>query len=216
MSRRSEHYEPESQIRFSHLPPDTWEKPPVSFFAHDALSLAEHLLGCLLVNSTKRGRRSGVIVETEAYTEDEPSCHAWSGPTDRNQPMFERGGLAYVYLSYGIHRCFNVCSGSQGKGEAVLVRALEPFEGLGMMREARRRESLSALCSGPGKLCQAMGIELSHSGASLIRSSLQVLAPRERLVDGIGRSVRIGITKAADLPYRFYVEGSPFLSRSRS
>lgn len=216
MSRREEDSECPEETRFSHLPPDTWRKPPASLFTQDALTLAGKLLGCLLVHTTATGRRSGVIVETEAYMESEPSCHAWGGPTERNRPMFARGGLAYVYLSYGIHRCFNVGSGEKGRGEAVLVRALEPFEGLETMRKARGGKSLPQLCSGPGKLCQAMGIDLSHNGVSLTGSSLGILVPRERLVGNIGRSGRIGISKAVDLPYRFYVKGSPFLSRNSS
>ncbi|MBD3369155.1 DNA-3-methyladenine glycosylase [Candidatus Fermentibacteria bacterium] len=216
MSRREEGSECPEEVRFSHLPPDTWQKPPPSLFAEDALTLAGKLLGCLLVHTTATDRRSGVMVETEAYMESEPSCHAWGGPTERNRPMFARGGLAYVYLSYGIHHCFNVGSGGKGRGEAVLVRAMEPCEGLEMMSKARGGKDLSQLCSGPGKLCQAMGIDLSHNGVSLTGSSLGILVPRERLVWSIGRSARIGITKAADLPYRFYVKGSPFLSRSSS
>lgn len=200
---------PGSICDFSSLPLRTWGPPPKGFFGQTAVPLARSLLGCLL----RKGPVSGVIVETEAYTEDDRASHSRGGPTPRNRPMFGPGGLAYVYLIYGMHHCFNVTSGPAGRGEAVLVRALQPLQGLKAMARRRKRESVRELCSGPGKLCGALGIGLEHSGHDLRTSPLRVLAPGRELPVAAEASTRIGVSRDAHLERRFTVRGSAFLSR---
>ncbi len=147
-------------------------------------------------------RTSGRIVETEAYTQDDPASHSFRGRTPRNAVMFGPPGHLYVYLSYGIHRCANVVTGLDGDGQAVLVRALDPIDGIEVMLQRRGRRPLA---DGPGKLCQAMGIELRDDGADLTGSAIAILddgtPPPPRAVTG----PRVGITKAIDRPWRFRI-----------
>ena len=177
-----------------------------AFFAQEITVLARALIGALLLMDGVGGR----IVETEAYDAADPASHAFRGPTPRNAPMFGPGGHAYVYRVYGAHWCLNVVGGEE-RGAAVLIRALEPTHGLDLMRRRRGAEDIRTLCSGPGKLCQALGITGSQSGLSLTRPpfSLEPGAPGLALATG----VRIGLTKAADTPWRFGLKDSPFLSR---
>ena len=198
---------------FASLPTGSWGKPPPGFFGRDAVSLARGLLGCLLTSLVSGEVTSGVIVETEAYTQDDQASHSRCGPTARNHTMFQPGGRAYVYVSYGIHHCFNVTSGPAGRGEAVLIRALEPRAGVELMAQRRGKEGLKELCSGPGKLCQALGITTEHCGGSLREPPLFVLAPHVPFSIRIASTRRIGISRAVDLPRRFTVAGSSFLSR---
>jgi DNA-3-methyladenine glycosylase len=177
--------------------------PDRGFFSAGALELAPLLLGCLLVRSTTEGMIAGSIIETEAYHESERSCHAFGGRTRRNWPMFESGGLAYVYMIYGIHFCFNVCSGVAGTGEAVLVRALRPERGVILMTRNRSRDDTETLCSGPGNLCRALGIDASMNGADLRTSPLRLLVPVEKQAPSFERTRRVGITKARGLDWRF-------------
>ena len=153
----------------------------------------------------------GTIVEVEAYDQEDPASHGFRGPTMRNAVMFGPPGFAYVYRSYGIHWCLNFVCDEPGRAEAVLIRALLPQRGLGQMRERRGVEDERALCSGPGKLCQALGITREHDGAALDAPpfELRERAEAPRIVTG----PRIGITKATELTWRYGVEGSPFLSR---
>jgi DNA-3-methyladenine glycosylase len=171
---------------------------------------AKAFIGCTL------GREDavGVIVETEAYHEDEPACHAHIGETPRSRVLFEAPGRLYVYRSYGIHALANIVVEPEGVGAAVLVRALEPIEGLGTMAMRRGRTRPVDLCSGPGKLTQALGIELIHNDTSVRDGPVRIGPPprgweRPRLVEG----PRIGITKAADLPWRFCAADSIHVSR---
>jgi DNA-3-methyladenine glycosylase len=193
-----------------------WLDPGPGFFEEGAVGLAPRLIGCLLANRVGRTLRSGLVVEVEAYTQDDPASHAWRGRTGRNWPMFEKGGLAYVYFIYGMHTCFNVTAGPAGKGEAVLVRALEPVDGIEAMKDARGVGELRLLACGPGRLCQALGITLEQSGSDLSSGSLRLYVPAHAEEPGIGVSTRIGITRAANRPWRFYLRGSPFLSRRSS
>jgi len=190
-----------------------YAEPPSGFFLSTALELAPRLVGCLLVHSVGGSVRSGVIVEVEAYAHDDPASHAFSGRTARNWPMFERGGLAYVYFIYGMHTCFNVTAAQEGCGEAVLVRALEPVEGLSQMRAARGVEEPRLLASGPGRLCAAMGITLAANGVDLLEGPLRLLIPDRPSGEVVGCSERIGISRAAERPWRFFAAGSEFLSR---
>lgn len=173
-------------------------------FARTALTVAPDLIGAtLLVDGV-----GGIIVETEAYHRDEPASHSFPGPTKRNDVMFRGPGLAYVYFIYGVHWCLNFTCGDAG---AVLIRALEPTHGIETMAERRGQASLKALCSGPGKVAQALGIGPAMNGLSLLDPPFE-LRPASPGIDVL-TGPRIGITKAADLPWRFGMAGSAFWSR---
>jgi DNA-3-methyladenine glycosylase len=154
----------------------------------------------------------GVIVETEAYDQDEPASHSFSGRTARNAALFGPPGRAYVYLSYGLHWCLNFVCMPEGHGAGVLIRALEPTAGLETMRERRGVEALRLLCSGPGRLGQALGVTRDLTGVRLDRSPFRIVVPTERPI-AVASDVRIGISKARELPWRFVLVGSPCLSR---
>lgn len=190
-----------------------------SFYNPDTVTVAKALLGACLVHDSPQGRTVGRIVETEAYLFDgDPACHAHRGKTKRNAAMFGPPGHAYIYFVYGMYYCFNVVTAPEGVGEAVLVRALEPVEGIPLMQERRGTRDLKTLCSGPGKLVLAMGLTKELNGCPLFEGSLTIwsrssfAAARTRVEIVAAR--RIGITKAADLPLRFCVKGSPFVSRA--
>ena len=176
----------------------------VPYFSRDVTEIARDLLGATLLVDGVGGR----IVETDAYHPTDPASHSFIGPTPRNRSMFEGPGRVYVYRSYGIHWCLNlVCADAA----AVLIRAIEPTEGLGVMAARRGLTEPRELCSGPGKLAQALGITKEHDGLMLDRQPFAFQPAAER--PGIVIGPRIGITKAADVPWRFGVAGSPFLSR---
>lgn len=173
---------------------------------------AAALVGCTIAH----GGASGVIVETEAYHDSEPACHAFVGLTPRTRPLFAAPGIAYVYRSYGIHALLNVVVEPEGVGAAVLIRALEPLAGVEAMRERRGRTAEAELCSGPGKLTQALGIELELNATPLLGGPIALGPPPPdrpppRLVVG----PRIGITRAVQLPWRFCAAGSRHVSRPR-
>jgi DNA-3-methyladenine glycosylase len=186
----------------------------------DAETAAPALLGCVLVREHRGVRRAGIIVETEAYPDGDPAGHAYRGRTARNATMLGCAGLAYVYR---IHRsyCVNVVTGPEGRGEAVLVRALEPIEGAAAIERARRRATVgcapprgTALTNGPGKLCQALDIDLRLDGSDLLGgagSQLRVLARAS--TPPVMVSVRIGISQAREKLLRFTIEGNPWVSR---
>lgn len=180
-----------------------------------AIETARALLGGVLACERDGAIAAGRIVEVEAYLSDaDAASHSRCGPTARNATMFGWPGRAYVYLSYGMHRCVNVVTGPRGRGEAVLVRALEPLEGLEAMRARRGEVAQRDLCNGPGKLCEALGIELAHDGADLRRGALRLWLPRTPHPErAIHVGPRIGITRDAHLPLRFVLRGSPFVSR---
>jgi DNA-3-methyladenine glycosylase len=171
----------------------------VEFYDRSVHDVARDLVGCVV----RHGETAGRIVEVESYHQEEPACHAFAGLTPRTEVLFGPPGLAYVYRSYGIHALLNAVSEAEGVGAAVLIRALEPLEGIGLMHERRGVDSERLLCSGPGKLTQALGIWLDLNGTSLTGGGPIELLPRAGHEPEIVDGVRIGITKAADLPWRF-------------
>ncbi|MBG9386520.1 DNA-3-methyladenine glycosylase [Caenimonas sp. DR4.4] len=176
-------------------------------FAGRSEVVARALIGATLLVDGVGGR----IVETEAYDHEDPASHSFSGPTARNAVMFGPPGRAYVYRSYGIHWCLNFVCGEEGHGAGVLIRAVEPLQGLDMMRARRGLDDPRLLCSGPGRLGQALEITHALNGMRLDRKPFQVLAAQgpHEVIEG----PRIGITKAMDVPWRFGLAGSRFLSR---
>ena len=180
------------------------------FFDRSVHVVARELIGCRLAV----GETAGVIVETEAYEASDPACHAYIGRTARNEVLFGPPGHAYVYLSYGIHSLLNFVTEREGSASAVLIRALEPTDGVELMRERRGREDTEGLCSGPGKLTEALGVDLSLNGADLLQPPFDVSERSASLgAVEIVASERIGITKAADLPWRYSAAGSRYVSR---
>lgn len=177
------------------------------FFARSVHEIAPELVGATLLVDGVGGR----IVEVEAYDEDDPASHSFRGRTARTASMFGPPGHAYVYRSYGIHWCLNLVCAETGRAEAALVRALEPTRGLEAMRERRGVEAERALCSGPGKLCQALGVTRPHDGLALDEPPFELLARESAPPLAVGP--RIGITQAVDRPWRYGLAGSPFLSR---
>lgn len=182
-----------------------------AFFDRPVLAVARDLVGC----TVRHGATAGLIVETEAYHESEPACHAYVGLTRRTATLFGPPGRAYVYRSYGIHALLNAVCEPEGTGAAVLIRALQPVAGVPQMRARRGRDAIEDLCSGPGKLAEALGIGLDRNGADLAAGPV-VIEPGPGI--GAGTLVsgpRVGITKAADLPWRFALADSAFVSRPR-
>ena len=177
------------------------------FFARPVHEVAPELIGATLLVDGVGGR----IVEVEAYDQDDPASHSFRGRTTRTASMFGPPGRAYVYRSYGIHWCLNLVCAEDGRAEAALVRALEPVQGLEAMHERRGLEAAHALCSGPGKLCQALGITRAQDGLALDEPPFELLARSSEPPLVVG--TRIGITRAVEQPWRYGLAGSPFLSR---
>src|SRR5215813_11764996 len=178
-----------------------------AFFGRSVHEVAPDLIGAtMLVNGV-----GGIIVEVEAYHHTDPAAHSYNGPTPRNMVMFGPPGFAYVYRSYGIHWCVNFVCEKEGSAAAVLIRALAPTHGLAAMRRRRGLKDERLLCSGPGRLCEALGITRVHNGLALDRPPFEIL-PRQQAVE-IVAGPRIGITKAVDLPWRYGLKGSRYLSK---
>jgi len=177
------------------------------FFGRSVHKVAPELIGATMLFEGA----GGVIVEVEAYHHTDPAAHSYNGPTPRNLVMFGPPGYAYVYRSYGIHWCANFVCEAEGSASAVLIRAIEPTHGLAAMRRRRGADEARALCSGPGKLCEALAISGKHSGLPLDRQPFALHARIEKPEIAIG--IRIGITKAAELPWRYGLKGSKFLSK---
>lgn len=201
-----EHYQPISQ----------------QFYTFSAPIVARRLLNCLLIRNENKGRIIGRICDTEAYTQDDPASHSFTGKTCRNSVMFGPAGHAYVYYTYGMHHCFNVVTGMEGSGEAVLIRAVEPIEGMEQMigrrgpsREVANRRNY--LCGGPGRVCVALGIDHSINGWKLYEiSQLYIASPAQKLEQDeiqIVSSSRIGITKNVEPLWRFTLKNDPYISR---
>ncbi len=199
---------------------------PRGFYARPTLTVARDLLGKVLVHRTVDGVSSGKIVEVEAYVgEDDPACHAAPGPTRRNEPLYGEPGHAYVYFNYGVHDMFNVVSEPRGRPAAILVRALEPIDGVELMHRRRSRKApgrrstraiaTMELCRGPGNLASAMGITLADNRRDL-RGDALFIEDRGLEVGEIAWSPRIGINVAVDRPWRCYVVGSPAVSGRRT
>jgi DNA-3-methyladenine glycosylase len=188
---------------------------PRSFFARPSTEVAPDLLGRVLVRILPTGARLAVrLVETEAYQEDDAASHSFRGRTARTEVMFGPPGCLYVYFTYGMHFCMNVVTGANGEGSAVLLRAAEPLQGLADMRSLRGVEDERGLCSGPGKLCQALGVDRANNGDDLVRGSALVLHEGSPVApDRVEVTPRIGIRHAAERPWRFVVRGDRFVSR---
>jgi len=213
---------------------------PRRFYLQDTVQVARQLLNCVLIHRCPEGLTAGRIAETEAYTNDDPASHSYRGPTRRNTTMFGLPGHAYIYFTYGAHHCFNAVTAPEGVGEAVLIRAVAPLDGLELMairrglvnkRTSGPHESPSKnrtghgqtrhtnnLCGGPGMLCQAYGMSRSLDGMDLTTAdTLWIAAPLPEFgcitEFDIVTTSRIGITKAAEAPWRFYLKDDPYISR---
>jgi DNA-3-methyladenine glycosylase len=200
---------------------------PRSFYERPTLVVAEELLGKVLVHRTRHGLASGVIIETEAYIgEDDPACHASFGRTPRNEPLYGPPGLAYVYLNYGVHHLVNAVTEADGHPAAVLIRALQPLDGIALMKKRRatdgRTVDLDDLCRGPGNLTRALGITVTENRRDLTRGAGSEQAGRTLHIEDRGISVgevahgpRIGIRVALDRPWRCWVDGHRSVSAHR-
>lgn len=188
---------------------------PRKFFEIPALELASKLIGCLLVSRINDEYTAGLIVETEAYlSANDPASHAARGRTPRTAIQWGPPGFTYVYLIYGMYHCMNIVSDSEGTAGCVLLRALEPIHGLETMRLRRpHAKNDFQLCNGPGKLTAALGVKRQHNGIDLTQELLFVCNHEKNQNFDVSQSSRIGLTEGLELPYRFYVNGNPFVSR---
>jgi DNA-3-methyladenine glycosylase len=184
------------------------------FLDGEASDVAPRLLGCILERELDGKLLRGRIVETEAYNQTDAASHSYKGRTPRTDVMFGPPGRLYVYFTYGMHYCCNVVVGPEGYGAAVLIRAVEPLEGEELMTERRRGRTGIELTNGPAKVCQAFGIDKLLNGHDLRKAPLRLVAqpsvPSERIV----QTTRIGITQARDMPWRFYLAGNPYVSKT--
>lgn len=182
----------------------------------ETTEVAKKLLGHYLISKQNNVNIIGKIVETEAYLENDEAAHSFNGKTKRNLAMYAKAGTCYVYISYGLHYCMNIVTTHPDKGEAVLIRALEPISGIKQMQINRSKTNLIDLCSGPGKLTQALGISLKDNNKDLLsRNSQFYLSYNNHLIDEtqIVATPRVGISKAKEKPYRFYIRDNKFISR---
>lgn len=188
---------------------------PVRFYARDTVDVARGLLGCVLESRIGGDHTAGIIVEVEAYVgPHDPAAHGYRNRrTRRNAHLFGPPGSAYVYFIYGTHWCFNAVTERKHYPAAVLIRALEPVSGIDVMVTRRCVEDVRILCSGPGRLCRALGITNAVSGTSLISGPVRILPPARRWRLPVAVSPRVGVRRAADWPLRFFVRGSEYVSR---
>jgi DNA-3-methyladenine glycosylase len=196
--------------------PNKFRKLLKEFYKRSAVITAKELIGKYIIRKIGRKTLSGIIVETEAYTgRNDPAAHSYNGKTSRNAVMFEEGGAAYVYFTYGNHFCFNAVTGKKDTPSAVLIRGVEPVEGIEIMKKNRRTGNIYNLTNGPGKFTKAFGIDKKHNGASLLGDEIYIAElARENKKYHILKSKRIGITKNTDKLYRFYVKDNLFVSRA--
>lgn len=185
----------------------------LKFLEDDVVAAARRLLGCILIYEKGGVRMSGRIVETEAYHQTDAASHSYKGKTPRTEVMFGPAGHVYVYFTYGMHYCMNIVTGKMGEGSAVLIRALEPLEGLELMRGNRRGVSDAQLTNGPAKLCQALGISLAYNGHDVTKPPLRLEVGPMLSDNAIAVTTRIGISRDAHRKWRFYVAASPFVSK---
>jgi DNA-3-methyladenine glycosylase len=178
----------------------------------DTIELARFLIGKIVVHELPKGRLSGRIVETEAYPPGDPAGHHFRGATPRIRSMYRAQGHAYVFFNYGAHFMLNVVSEPEGTASAILIRAVEPLEGIDLMKRNRKTDRLLDLTRGPGRLAAALQIDRRHDGVDLCTDKALWLGDSNYPVGEIGTSVRIGITRAAERPFRFYERGNPFVS----
>lgn len=183
------------------------------YFLQNALDLAPSLLGKILIHEIAEGLASGMIVETEAYSQEDAASHSYNGETARTKAMFGPGGHAYIYFTYGMHYCFNVVSGNAGHGQGVLIRALEPVDGLDLMKSRRAKDEVKILCNGPAKLVQAMGITKNDYGKPLFNGNLRIEEYKDIRRGDIVQSPRIGISKERDKKWRFHIKNNDFVSK---
>jgi DNA-3-methyladenine glycosylase len=190
-------------------------KPEVaSILRLPSIQAAPQLLGHYLIRQMPNGRIKAKIVETEAYHQEDQASHSFHGNTPRTWPMFEAGGRLYIYFTYGVHYCLNIAVGKKGVGEAVLIRAVEPLDGVEIMQQNRGIRDIKKLANGPGKLAQALGIkDTKLSGKILNKSSIYLETGLAVEPKDIITAPRIGITRAIDLPWRFYIKDNPFVSK---
>jgi DNA-3-methyladenine glycosylase len=200
-----------AQKTFSQTPPEDKQTfmPALrrSFFDRSVHEVAPELIGATLLFGGVGGR----IVEVEAYHHTDPAAHSFNGQTPRNAVMFGPPGFAYVYRSYGIHWCVNFVCEAAGSASAILIRALEPLDGIATMRRRRGLKDERLLCAGPGRLCEALGISIAHNGLALDKPPFKLIAREE--TPEVLAGVRIGITKAAELPWRYGLKGSRYMSK---
>ena len=188
---------------------------PRDFYDRETEIVAQEMLGAIIECTTSDGAASAMIVETEAYVgEHDLACHAAAGRTKRTEPLYGPPGMSYVYFIYGVHWCFNAVTRAEGMPSAVLVRAVEPVAGKSLMRLRRgERPKDLDLTNGPGKLCEALGIDGALNGAALQRKPLVIREGRKVTAQEIGTTPRIGISRAVDWPLRYLIRGNPFVSR---
>jgi DNA-3-methyladenine glycosylase len=191
-----------------------------SFYQRELLDVAQDLLGKIFVKVDAKKHLAGKIVEVEAYHGDyDQAAHSFAGITERTKIMFETGGYLYVYFTYGVHHCCNVVTGKKGQGNAVLIRAVEPITGIEKMlrnrfgRKLKSEKEIFNLTNGPGKVCQAFGIDRKLSGTDLTGNKIFILNGQKISSNDIGISKRIGITKSVDLPWRYFIKNNPYISR---
>lgn len=196
------------------------KKLPREFYTRPVLKVAKELLGKILIKIERNKILAGKIVEVEAYDGNiDEASHSFRGKTKRNEVMFREGGYFYVYFTYGVHHCCNVVTGKEGHGAAVLIRAVEPLTGINTMamrRFSKRKiteKELVNLTNGPGKICQAFAFDRTHSGLDLTGNNVFIIDAPSLKKSEIGISKRIGISKSTELPWRFFIKGSKFLSR---
>lgn len=183
-----------------------------SFFNQKVEELANTLLGCELVHETPEGVTAGIIVETESYHETDEASHSYNGRTKRTEVMFGPPGHAYIYFTYGMHYCFNIVAEEEGIGAGVLIRALEPTQGIELMKKRRNQDVIHNLCNGPAKLVQALAISKADYGKPLYEGNLYITEPKLKDFK-IAFGPRVGISKAQEKPWRFWIENNPFVSR---